>query len=235
MISGNYDKDRVDADDERVAAAYRELPPDEPPEEIDLAVLNRARRALDGKAARPWNFGWIHALATTAIVVLGVALVLKIPNQEPAAPLRVAKPPSGKLRDPAAEIEVLRRPAPPEEAAGMTPTLRQAVPADVEGKSESLGAAAKARSEEVPRPDRAVADDVSPPAAEPLTDLDTAEMRAETPPAEAEEAGREHDPEQWVRRLLALREAGRTEALQQELAAFRSAWPDYPLPPELAD
>jgi hypothetical protein len=41
--------------------------------------------------------------------------------------------------------------------------------------------------------------------------------------------------EDWVRRLLRLEQAGRKEELRLELKAFREAYPDYPLPPELQE
>jgi len=86
-------------------------------------VLNQARRSVSRKPIRPWNFGWIHALSTVAIVVLGLALVMQLPEPPPQEPLRIAKPPSGKLRNPAADSKPLRLPAPeaaePTAAQGM--------------------------------------------------------------------------------------------------------------------
>jgi len=43
------------------------------------------------------------------------------------------------------------------------------------------------------------------------------------------------EPDAWIERMMLLHEAGRREELKTELAAFRQAWPDYPLPPELLD
>jgi len=70
------------------------------------------------------------------------------------------------------------------------------------------------------------------------------EMRAKSAPVAAqppaatallEEAADEaRDPETWIAELLALKAAGRTAELEAGLAAFRAAWPDHPLPPELA-
>ncbi|HET6593601.1 MAG TPA: hypothetical protein VFG48_11840 [Xanthomonadales bacterium] len=42
-------------------------------------------------------------------------------------------------------------------------------------------------------------------------------------------------PEEWIKQMLALRAAGDLQELEAELAAFRRAFPDYPLPDELAD
>jgi hypothetical protein len=43
------------------------------------------------------------------------------------------------------------------------------------------------------------------------------------------------DPDDWIARLLELRQDRQFEQLQLELDAFQAAYPDYPLPPELAD
>jgi len=43
------------------------------------------------------------------------------------------------------------------------------------------------------------------------------------------------DPREWVERMLKLRQDERFEQLQLELNKFKAAYPDYPLPPELAD
>jgi len=41
------------------------------------------------------------------------------------------------------------------------------------------------------------------------------------------------DAENWIQRLLQLKEKGQETVLAEELAAFRKAYPEYPLPPEL--
>ena len=43
------------------------------------------------------------------------------------------------------------------------------------------------------------------------------------------------DPEEWIQRLLLLNQSQLYEKLEEELAAFRMAYPDYPLPPELEE
>ena len=44
-----------------------------------------------------------------------------------------------------------------------------------------------------------------------------------------------HTIEAWIERILMLHEAQLYEQLETELAAFRQAYPDYPLPPPLQD
>lgn len=43
------------------------------------------------------------------------------------------------------------------------------------------------------------------------------------------------EPQAWIEHLLELYEAGKTEELKTELATFRDAYPEYPLPEELQD
>jgi len=43
------------------------------------------------------------------------------------------------------------------------------------------------------------------------------------------------DPEEWIQRLLLLNQSQLYEKLEEELAAFRVAYPDYPIPPELEE
>ena len=42
-------------------------------------------------------------------------------------------------------------------------------------------------------------------------------------------------PEEWVQQMLELFESNQEAELELELAAFRKAYPEYVLPPELAD
>jgi hypothetical protein len=41
-------------------------------------------------------------------------------------------------------------------------------------------------------------------------------------------------PDRWLQQILELRRSGRTQEATEALAAFRKAWPDHPLPPELS-
>lgn len=43
------------------------------------------------------------------------------------------------------------------------------------------------------------------------------------------------DPEAWIERLRQLKADGETAVFRAELAAFRAAYPDYALPPELLE
>lgn len=63
---------------------YHTLHADEPPAMLDQAILNKARLAVEAKAIRPWNFGWMHGTATAAVLVLGLTLVLQQRSEVPS-------------------------------------------------------------------------------------------------------------------------------------------------------
>ncbi|HSM68501.1 MAG TPA: hypothetical protein VK830_02215, partial [Xanthomonadales bacterium] len=73
-----HDKDKLDKDLDALQQKYRAAAREEPPAMLDQAVLNRARRAAEQHAIRPWSFSWMHATATAALVVLGLTLVLQL-------------------------------------------------------------------------------------------------------------------------------------------------------------
>ena len=75
--NGNNDKDL-----ERLGQAYTRLQQEEPPDLLDQAVLNSARRAVENKPH--WmKFSWLHGLTTAAVFVLAFSLVL---NQREPVP-----------------------------------------------------------------------------------------------------------------------------------------------------
>lgn len=93
---------------EPVRSHWRGLGDDEPPALVDQSVLNRARAAVEGESphsSRPWSFGWIHAVTTAAVIVLGVTVVLQL--GEPTAP-----PPPASLEEGVAPAEVTADSAP---------------------------------------------------------------------------------------------------------------------------
>lgn len=72
---------------ERLGQRYGQLQQDEPPELLDLAILNSAHRAVDKasfltKFGR-MKFGWLHGLTTAAVFVLAFSLILKQTESPP--------------------------------------------------------------------------------------------------------------------------------------------------------
>jgi hypothetical protein len=127
-------------------SAWSQLEQIEPPDLLDQAVLNTARRAA-AKTPRRRPVGWLGALATAAVVILALTLVVQQDPQAPAPPvpasdgfeleLRAARPEAAReapLRkeEPAPQAErkaalAVRQDAPAEDEAAMPTAAADAV------------------------------------------------------------------------------------------------------------
>jgi hypothetical protein len=233
-----------DNDLEAVRSAWNGLEKAEPPELLDQAVLNTARRELESRPGR-WPLRWLGGFATATVIVLALSIVTQ---QDPQAPAPVVDETDGIKLDQsvstAAKKEVDRdtakSTAAPGDQAGQTRTgsedriekqVQQAEPASPEASAAAeLQEPAtlhrqKVRSEEMP----AAVAEVN--AASPAI----AEMMADTETEPEKESAELAEAEAWIERLMLLWETQQDEKLVVELAAFREAFPDYPLPSELED
>jgi hypothetical protein len=164
-------------------------------------VLNTARRAL-GRRGRPRPLRWLGGLATAAVVVLAVAIVVHQERQGPA------------LSPPTTDgIGLERSMAEPAPVAAPTEKVREESAA--EARKSPAGTAARAAANDAPQSLR--------------------KQVAPAPPTTFDEDTASRPPDAWIEQLLQLKNAGRIEEMEAELAAFRQAYPDYPLPPELLD
>lgn len=188
------EEDDLAADLESIGAAWSALNREQPPELLDQAVLNAARRAA-GTPGRgqpqPWfrRRHWLGGLATAAVIVVALTLVIEQGVEAPAPPpsrsdgYQLPRPtaaPRAELRSNAAEVaETLDEAA---DAAAKGPARRMAAPLESPAADQALP-----------------------------------------------------DPDAWIERLRQLKADGETTVFRAELAAFRAAYPDYALPPELLD
>jgi hypothetical protein len=205
----NGDRDTLDKDLETVRSAWSAMSREEPPELVDQAVLNRARRAVESVRRRPTR--WMGAFATATVILLAVTLYVL---QQPSLPPPVPTGPDGlKLERAGDELREKNGSARAEEQK-------------LRSKNVTTAPQRTIRSPQaMPAPKSAL-----PVAEEAET---AAESTADSPALNREAFSDAPDPEAWIERLLALRAAGKQEELQTELTAFREAFPDYPLPPEL--
>jgi hypothetical protein len=157
---------RLEEELQAARSAWSQLEHEEPPDLLDQAVLNSARRAVARTAKRP-AMRWMGGLATAAVVVMAVAIAVKQDPDGPAPPVP--------------------------QTDGFELKLQQSMI-----DKETGGA---------PQPRTIV--------------------------SEADEALVE--PEAWVEQLLQLKRSGRLQQLEEELEAFRRAYPDFELPPELLE
>jgi len=178
--------------------AWQGLQPVEPPDLIDQSVRTAARRALP--ARNRWqSMRWIGSLATAAVVVLALAIVIQQDQEGPVPPMPKT---DGFRLDESAKT-----------------AAKGASEADV---VEQASSQAELRSERAPPP--AAAEDPT------ARDAVTTTLQATH-----EESAPVIEPKAWIEEMLRLQQAGRLQELRAEVEAFRKAWPDHPLPPELQD
>jgi len=197
MRNGGPDRS-LEQDLAALRAAWRELQREEPPDLLDQSVRNTARRALSTRSRRR-SMRWLGSLATAAVMVLAVSIVIQQDQEGPTPP--VPKSDGYRL----------------DKATSAAKRASDATEAEQEpGRAELR----------LQRPPSAAAESPTP--------------REETIAPAALDEAMESDatlptPEDWVQRLLQLEQEGSDEELRLELNAFREAYPDYPLPPELQE
>jgi len=220
---------------ESVSAAWNELEKAEPPDLLDQAVLNTAQRELEtGRKRR--SLRWAGALATASIVVIALGIVVQ---QEPGAPA----PPSGPVNGIKLDHD------------SMSPEKKES-PGNIARENEIQPQLKKQRMEQTAppgefRPKRSAApasEATLAPAASPVSSatlsssleeareeaLGETDSLADAPDDFLQSPEPAPDPETWIERMLALKVSKQDEILQKELAKFRLAYPEYPLPADLS-
>ncbi len=70
---------------DKLGQDYARLDKDEPPELLDMAILNSAHRAVEKKPL--WlKFGWLQGLTTAAVFVLALSLIINQREHQAATP-----------------------------------------------------------------------------------------------------------------------------------------------------
>ncbi|NND45168.1 MAG: hypothetical protein HKN58_07575 [Xanthomonadales bacterium] len=256
-----HDKDNWPDDLEALQRRYRSEATEEPPELLDQAVLNRARREVERRATRPWNFGWMHATASVALVVLGLALILELRESAELAKDHGA---AIEARDPRADAQSVR-----ETDAGAEATFRQRKAEQMEAEQEiQKSVLLRELREDAVRPTAPSAAGAPPvvivrpapplqqnepddPASAALGDSAATPARGQrqertasaAAPLEAEASPDEWETDgdllvfssaaEWLDYIIGLRQVGEEDAWRSELDAFRQAFPDYPVPEAL--
>ena len=195
--------DELERDLAQIRPEWNVLEAAEPPDLVDQAVLNTARRDLEPPAkTRPLR--WLGGLATAAVVVLAFSVILD------------TSPPGVDTRpDPALE-DSLRK-----ESAAVT-----------DRAAEQLRSAPPVAAEKAATP-RAEFNQEALPDASPRAMTREARRLKAVPGAALAEDEALPGPDEWIEQLLALKKAGLEDRLEEELEAFRSAYPDIALPAEL--
>jgi hypothetical protein len=208
--------------DPKVSQRYRDLGREEPPRELDQAILAASRRAGKTRPAPlvppTGRQRWYFPLAAAAIIVLAVAVTMHVERQRP---------------DP----EALPPTAPPSQAK--EEFLLKTPPAKPYAPKPRMVPDPKPRADEAPRELRAQRDaaraesqavPVPAPAAAPSAGARGDVQPMVQAPARARLAGKlaqVESPEQWLERIIELRRQGKHEEADKALAEFKRRYPDY--------
>lgn len=221
---------------EAVRSALPGLESVEPPDLLDQVVLNTARRELAASRRKPMR--WIGALATAAVLVLTLSIVLqqdqktpdprngngiKLDAARPAAASNVASTPPLEM-DYAAKKTM--------QQVGKESGYRPVNEPDLakrrthfEDESPDLQSVL---SRDTAKQARVVQEEQT---GDAILRIDLSALQTKEEVSEAVLP----DPVAWIEKMLELQQTERHEELKYELEAFRKVYPAYPLPSELRD
>ncbi|MDH4173166.1 MAG: hypothetical protein OEW96_12875 [Betaproteobacteria bacterium] len=186
--------------DTRVSERYRALAREEPPPELDAAILAAARR----RRAR-----WAVPVSIAAVVVLAVGVTLRVQIEERKDAEQIALSP-----------QVMQAPAPADELARQA--RRDAAPARAPAAA-APPVALESRAQDAPEAlvgKREAPAEAEAGRAEPAG-------RASANVAVGKLSAAPETPEQWLERIAKLREAAKAREADASLAEFRKRYPDY--------
>jgi len=203
--------------DPKVSQHYRSLAKDEPPAELDAAILAAARRAAESRpaplVAPTGRRRWYFPLAAAAVIALAVGVSLQVERQLPDAETAVATLPQPPATPAPSVTEASPKPAVRPKKTSPPPLVPDSRP-DQESRQADAASAAKA---EAP----ALAEAPAAPAARPAP---APQMRAFAGRAAIE------SPEKWLERIAELRRQGLHDEADKSLAEFRRRYPEYRIP-----
>ena len=232
----------ADERDDDISRRYRELGAEQPPPELDRAILSAAREAVERPRVPLVPPGgrqrWYYSLAAAAVAIFAVAITVHFEREQPdlestappAAPPPISQPSERKDEALPVQKPKLRAERPPVFAP--EPGAR----APAEQRAPSVPAAPPS-AEEAPA-NAAAADAVTSGAPASSAETRAAEQnaasqyqRAPAPAANRALArAAAETPQQWLERIAELRAQGRQQDADRELAEFKRRYPDYQIP-----
>jgi hypothetical protein len=245
------------AGDSALSRLYRDRATEQPDARLDATIRARAHAAVarDARVAHsPFAHNWIVPTSLAAVLVLSVSVVVLIPEpvevperEEAGAPDSV---PDAVIRNalPAKAADVEQQPAASSTAAPARAAKRHKMAADEGGPAGGGRAAGYAsdtpqsphKDEKVPGEERKEqaargqshsADEAQSLSAAPAA-LESASQAAAEPRPIPTAAVRD-DPRAWLRFIETLLDEQNPEGAKSNLRAFRSQYPDFPLPASL--
>jgi len=246
----------TDERDPKVSRRYRELGAEEPPRELDQAILSAAHRAADKPHAPlvtpAGRHRWYFAFGAAAILVLAVAVTVQVERQRPD-PEAIAASPAPARSDQAEAFAYKQGEQKQAERAEPSKPLSDAAKKpdrQVREFARDPTPAASQSGETKPPPSvgapsaPAPAPSAMPESADSAASRNEADMRARAPQAAPlPQAGALEgrvassalalSPERLLERIAELRKEGRHDEADKALAEFRQRYPDYRISEEM--
>ncbi|HEV8106860.1 MAG TPA: hypothetical protein VGP97_04990 [Burkholderiales bacterium] len=243
--------------DPKVSRRYRELSAEEPPRELDQAILAAAHRSADRPhaplVAPVGRHRWYFAFGAAAILMLAVAVTVQVERQQPdPEALAVASMPEERkeafsdAKEPPAAKEQRRetdRAEPPRQIDPSKPPsgpARNAVPLEEKPRAAELARADRLEAQQQKAPS---IETQSAPAAAPAAPAPSTQTQSQdqSPGAAAglqesrvvASAAPPLSPERLLERIAELRKEGRHDEANKALAEFRKQYPDYRISEEM--
>ena len=221
--------DRYLQGDSGLSRLYKQTATEQPPAELDAAILARARDEAGPRprrGRRPFARTWFVPISLAAVLVLAVGLVTLMYEQggTPFAP-EPLPPTDKKTLEPAEQRDTLLRDAPrQDEKAPLRKGRAVGKPSPTTAPQEAGGTASTAPAPSArpsPREERELKQERLQAPEGTKSDDALAPLAAETPAALS--------PEAWLRQIAQLREQGKLDEAEASLAEFKQRYPDYPI------
>ena len=238
--------------DPKLGALLREHSTDAPSSDIDAAILAAAHRAVQSapqsavnraaEATRPWRW-WmpLAAAATIGAIAIGVLQVTPKESDSTATvvsdtpPAIRSKPQQVQPTAPAASVGKDNGEAPRASREAPRAKVRVDRPAPSPAPAQKMEAERAASAEPFPSRERDAVEQANAAGAMARSEAPRATAPALAKQSVAAADAQATSPEQWIARIRALLADGKTQYAEQELIAFRAAYPDADarLPAEL--
>jgi hypothetical protein len=210
VTSQDQQQDRIE--DQALSELYQATRREMPSSQLDREILDQAERVARSRRRR-----WLLPLSTAAVILLGTSLTLTL--VEPPVTTSLPELEEDAVMDESEEIRQMTPAAPLRKRQVISP---EASEPKVELQSVAPSSADRDGGMAAPK-EKAVLE----------RQMDA--FRSATAISEGEAQAPIQSAASWIETMKALLREGDREALVKALAAFRQAYPDYPLPAELAE
>ena len=228
--------------DPELSRRYRELPREEPGQDLDAAILAAARRAAETRPAplvpptarRRWYF----PLAAAAVLVLAVAVTVQVERNRPDVDGLTAPSPASTAVPAPAQQALPQAPSPkPSPRAKDAPRAESGAPkteaaqALKEEQTQTQAPADASQRRDMASERQNLAGGVA--GALPEERAPAAPAAAMAPQMQARALAKIETPERALERIAELRRQGRDEDADKALAEFRKRYPEFRISEEM--